>query len=147
MSAKHNTARNNDSHDLQKNRPQNITPLWNQWAAKKNLSAKHNTPLQVMTGQKTQAVMQWLSRPTLHATAWGQFCSLSSSQSILGKTWLHSLRIGVAMCRKGEQRIKAKRIFRIWYLHCPEWLRKPDGSKLSQRHFLKAISILCYAVF
>jgi len=35
----------------------------------------------------------------------------------------------------------------FWYLDEALWLRKPDGSKLSQRHFRKAISIVCYAVF
>ena len=46
-----------------------------------------------------------------------------------------------------EPRIKSKRIWGIWYLENTERLRKPDGCKLSQRHFLKAVSILFYAIF
>ena len=54
------------------------------------------------------------------------------------ETRTHSPR--VATRRKCRQpRVKTKRIFGIWYLHSPEWLRKPDGSKLSQTHYFNSM--------
>ena len=60
------------------------------------------------------------------------------------ETWLHSLRDATVA---SEPRMKSKQIFWIRYLDEVPWFRKPDSSKLSQRHFLKAIFQLSVTQF
>ena len=75
----------------------------------------------------------------------GQFCSLSSSQSIL-YVRLEVVRICMVSALSSQHLMLMWtrqdyicRIGSILYLENAERLREPDSSKLSQRHFLKDI--------